>query len=253
VRRRLPPPASLAVPGRPGFFGGARAFLEGIAFVVSQPSVWAYAAVPVATAIVLTTALGILGVYGARAAALAIGGALGTFVEIVLVLVAVVLAVALGLALAQPLSGWALDRIVDRQTRQLGARAPRGKVSVVHSILVNLLPIALSLPVFAALALLDVLAPPAAVVAVPLKFVLGSLLVAWDLFDYPLSHRGIGLRARLSFLAKNFGAFLGFGLAASVILLVPGVGLLVLPFGVAGSSRLVARLEPSASRPTSRS
>jgi len=34
-------------------------------------------------------------------------------------------------------------------------------------------------------------------------------------------------------------AVLGFGVATGALLLIPGVGLLVLPFGVAGATRLV--------------
>jgi uncharacterized protein involved in cysteine biosynthesis len=43
----------------------------------------------------------------------------------------------------------------------------------------------------------------------------------------------------MQFIRENFSAVVGFGMAATLVLLVPGVGLLVLPFGVAGAARLV--------------
>jgi CysZ protein len=80
-------------------------------------------------------------------------------------------------------------------------------------------------------------------VTVPLKFVVSALLIAWDLLDYPLSRRGLGVGARIAWLRRNLGATLGFGLAAAFLLVVPCAGLLVLPFGVAGAARLALEVE----------
>ena len=65
--------------------------------------------------------------------------------------------------------------------------------------------------------------------------VVTALLLAWGLVDYPLALEGMGIRDRLRWSRRNFGAMLGFGLAATVAFAVPGLGLLLLPCGVAGS------------------
>jgi hypothetical protein len=50
----------------------------------------------------------------------------------------------------------------------------------------------------------------------------------------------VSVGARLRFFGHNFWPLLVFGSFGAVILLVPGFGLLLLPFGVAGATRLVA-------------
>jgi uncharacterized protein involved in cysteine biosynthesis len=66
-------------------------------------------------------------------------------------------------------------------------------------------------------------------------------MVAWDLVDYPLAMHGAGIGDRLRFAGRTFGSFLGFGLAATLFFAVPGLGLLALPCGVAGATRLAGR------------
>ena len=68
--------------------------------------------------------------------------------------------------------------------------------------------------------------------------IVAALLLAWDLLDYPLELRGMGVTARFRWCARHFGAVLGFGLAAMLFFAVPGLGLLALPCGVAGATRL---------------
>ena len=76
----------------------------------------------------------------------------------------------------------------------------------------------------------------------PLKFLVTGVLAAYDLLDYPLSQRGSERDAiASSSSAQNFAAVLGFGVATAALLLIPGVGLFLLPFGVAGATRMVAR------------
>ncbi len=76
--------------------------------------------------------------------------------------------------------------------------------------------------------------------------------MAWDLLDYPFGLRGMRVRERLRFIRANFRAVLGFGACASLVLVIPGVGLLVLlPLGVAGATHLVADVERGLSLPPS--
>lgn len=232
---------------------GARAFFGGIGFVVSRPRVWPYAAVPVLVLLTLVSGLGFLGIWGSwhLVSALVSGASAwaeaGRWVlEILIGAVVLMTAVLAGFAFTQPLSGFALESIAERQGLALG-RGPHPKPTffdnMKRSIAVNLLGLAVGVPLFVLLTVIEFAAPPAAVVTWPLKFILSALLLAWDLLDYPLGLRGVSVGARLSFFGRNFWALLLFGCFGAIILLVPGFGLLLLPFGVAGATRLVAWTE----------
>ena len=239
--------------GRSGLGAGIRAFFEGLGFVVSTPGVWPVAMVPIVTAALVLGAFGSLGVWGAaRTASSIVAGDSGWdqaargLLDIVLGGVALVVAALVALALAQPLSGWAIDRIVRRQERELGGRdwpeVPRG-MQMVHSLGVSVLALLVGVPILGGLTLVDIVFPAAAIVAVPIKFVVGALLIAWDFLDYPFSLRGMSVGARLRWIGRHFRAVLGFGMSAALLLLVPCVGLLVLPMGAAGAARLVNEAE----------
>jgi uncharacterized protein involved in cysteine biosynthesis len=71
------------------------------------------------------------------------------------------------------------------------------------------------------------------------------LVVAWDFFDYPLGHAGMGVRDRFDFMKKNFGGVFGLGFLAAFVLLVPCIGLFVLPVGVVAATDLHGRTTAS--------
>jgi CysZ protein len=98
-------------------------------------------------------------------------------------------------------------------------------------------------PILAVLFLINLAFPPAALVTVPLKLLVCAWMLAWDFFDYPLGLRGLGVRARLRWVGRRFGAFTAFGLAWASLVVVPGVVLLLLPMGVAGATHLVVTEE----------
>jgi CysZ protein len=102
----------------------------------------------------------------------------------------------------------------------------------------------------AALFAVEVLFPPAAVMTVPLKFLVGGWLTAWNLLDYPLGLRGLGVRDSVRWLARHFWAVTLFGTTWWSLALVPGVLLVLLPMGVAGATRLVVQADavPQAAR-----
>src|SRR5262249_19291828 len=114
-----------------GFGDGVRGFLGGIGFVLKTPSTWPYAAVPMVMAALLTCVLGALGVFGAWHVPESWVGEEGTWaatgrwlVTISAVVVALLAAVFVGLSLAQPLSGWALEKISLKQEEALtGSRS----------------------------------------------------------------------------------------------------------------------------------
>jgi CysZ protein len=228
---------------------GARAFFGGIGFVMSRPGVWGYAMVPAFVLFVLVGGIGALGMFASfRVVSLIVSGASGwaeagrVALDVIATGVVVVTAVVTGFAFAQPLSGFALEAISERQEVALGGVArhkPAFFDNVKRSIAVNLLGLAVWLPLFAILTAIEFAAPPAAVVTWPLKFILSALLLAWDLLDYPLGLRAVSVTERVTFFKRNFGALMLFGSFGAVVLLVPGLGLLLLPFGVAGATRLV--------------
>ena len=102
-----------------------------------------------------------------------------------------------------------------------------------------------------ALALLfvvNIFYPPAVVVTAPLKFLVCSWILAGDFNDYPLGLRGLGVRARLRWVGRHFGAFTGFGALWAVVCFVPGIALVLLPMGVAGATRLLLQDDPSGTK-----
>jgi CysZ protein len=219
-----------------GLLTGAGAFFQGMAFVVSTPRVWLRALVPMATSLVLFAGLVALGLLGATALTHGV-------LVVLLAIPVVILSLLLALALAQPLSGWALEGIVREQRQELGLPRPAhpAKGVLLSSLGAALLATAMGLPVLALLTLVGWLFPPAVLVTFPLKVLVGGLMIAWDLVDYPLALHGVRLRDRFRWAGRNFFAFLGFGLSATLFFAVPGLGLLALPCGVAGATRLISR------------
>ena len=229
-------------------------FFHGFGFIVSRPSVWPYAAVPMIATCVLTIALAVLGIWGAHAALDSLSGALDNAIghvgyvatEVIVYVVIVGTAVLLASSLAQPLSGPALDAIVREQEKAFGRAPAEGAPffeSVVRSIKITLMTLAMGVPIFVVLSIVELLFPPAIVITFPLKLVASSLLAAWNLLDYPFSLRRMDFGARVDFYRANLSSCFGFGLPVAIIALVPLVGLLMLPVGVAGATRLVLESE----------
>lgn len=82
--------------------------------------------------------------------------------------------------------------------------------------------------------------PPA---AAPAWFVLATFLAGLDFLDVPLSARGIPLGRKLRILWRNRSLAVGFGLAAHVMLIIPGLNIVLLPAGVIGATLLIDALE----------
>lgn len=239
------------------FFDGVRAFGAGARFIVLRPKSWPLAAVPVAAALVLTTLTVTLGFYGVGQVSSFVTDGLDTHsalhtvaslaLRVVLGAVALVLAVLMGITLAQPVSGPALDAISRAHEVELGGpQRPDGSfwASVWRSLRVSLTALAVGAPIVAVLSLVGMVFPPAVFVTVPLKALVTALLVAWDLLDYPFSLRQMRVRQRIAWMREHLGAVWGFGLVAAVSMMVPLLGLLMLPIGVAGATHLMVKREP---------
>jgi len=244
-----------SLPAAPlGIGSAARAFMGGIGFVVGTPSIWLYAAVPAAMMVVLTLLFGSLGIWAAnRGSAAILGEVTSTWghvadwvLTVLLAIIALLVAVVLALTLAQPLSCFALEKIVHAQERALTGQATEGPsllVSMYLTFKISVLALFFGVPILALLFAINLVFPPATVVTVPLKLLVVGWLLAWDFLDYPLGLRRYGLRARCRWVAGNFEAFTVFGFLWAIFVVVPGVVLLLLPMGVAGATRLVVQEE----------
>lgn len=241
---------------RPGFGAGFVAIVRGGRFLVGNPRAWPFALVPAAILIALSTLLVGLSIHFLQPAIAHLMPAASSWYGrmgrgIVSWLVAI-LAGALGLLLAviatPPLSGPALERLVDLEERELGAtkRQPIGFPAEIWCGLKAQAAAAIfATPLLVLLWVVDLLFPPASIVTVPLKLLVTSLGLAWNLFDYPLTLRGVSLRERLRLVAKNPAATLGFGTGCTLLFLVPCFGVLLLPVGVVAATRLVWQLVDS--------
>lgn len=236
---------------------GLEGFAGGIVFVLTSPRVWGYALVPAAIAMGLFAGLSFLGFWVAEQASHALlgtpmgtWGRLGNWVIIVtLTLIGLVMAVLVSLCLAQPLSGFALDAIVYAQERaQTGSSSPPpGRLeSLLRTTKVAVVTLLVGVPIFSFFFLIDWLFPPAVVITIPLKFLTGAWLLAWNFLDYPLGIRRFGIRMRLKWVFRHFEAFTVFGMLWAAFVIVPGVILVLLPMGVAGATRLVLEEETRA-------
>lgn len=236
------------------FFDGIKALFGGVGFIVSTPRTWPRSSVPMFMAVVLTVIIGALGVWGGVAAADAIipNSDWSWVLRILFGLVAVLVGVLAAMTFAQPLSGWALDGIVREQDKALGQPElpdqPMARQFLL-SLCVTFAGLFVSVVIIGLLSIVELIFAPAAVVCVPLKFVIGAMLIVWDFVDYPMSLREVGVRDRIAWMFHNFWFVLGFGLTAALILMIPCIGLFILPMGVAGASRMVVMAPPTITSP----
>lgn len=245
-----------------GIAEGVKAAVGGAWFVFTTPRTWPWAAVPAVILLLLTCGLSGLGIWGAGWLNEQLVGQPETWygyagawlLYVLLIVTAVTAALLLGLVLTQPLSGFALEAISLAQERAL-VGAASAEASFLLALYVSLKAALVTVPVavvsFGVLFTIDFFFPPAVIVTIPLKFLVAGWLLAWNFVDYPLSLRGLGVRRRLNWMIDHFAAVTAFGLFWALLLPVPGLGLLVLPLGVAGATRLVvASNRPAPRGPT---
>jgi len=237
---------------RPGFARGVLSLPAAIRELLQSPSLWARALVPVLVFFVLFGGFAALGLLVARPWLEArLPDATSTLGRIgfeaagyALAFVVVIAGWFASFALAPPLSAPALESIVREIEVRAGApkRAPLGFFAEVlcgfRSLCGALL---VALPAYFVLWLASVLAPVLAPLTFGLGSILSALLVAWGLFDYPLTLRGVGFRARVRLVRENFASVLGFGLAFVFVFWL-GCGLLLLPVGTIAATRLLGAI-----------
>lgn len=246
-------PAS-RVTTRPGFGTGVQALLGGVSYLFQTPKTWPYAAVP---ALLLLLLLAVVGwattqwAFPAIQAALptgesTVGRALWLGTSGLLALGAFLLGASLTFALTPPLAGPALERIVSLREQSLAVpeRAPLGFLSEIWcGFRAQIFVLLGVVPVLALLWLVELLVPPAMVVTFPIKLVVTSLALAWNLLDYPLTLRGVRMRERFLLFTRHKSACLGFGLAFAIVFWIPcGCQIVLLPIGAAAATDLVWQL-----------
>ena len=239
---------------RVGFRDGVRSLLDGFAYFLREPVNVPLAAVPVLVFLGLLLGLSWLAFarFGPWLGAAVVPGAepwLGIDLQMLVAWVGGILAAFLALLgamlLAAPLSAPALEALVRRRERSLGL-APAPKLSVWREFALGfrsqLLAVAFTLPAWGSLWLVGVVVPALGPLVLALQGLLAALTVAWNLFDYPLTLRGIPARTRWRFMRRNARAVLGFGLAFAALFWIPCAGLALLPVGVVAAAQLVALL-----------
>lgn len=242
-------------PSRVTSLGAINAFVGGIGFILTTPRTWPLAVVPAAILTILLIGLTAVGVWGAAELSdVLLGhdrGILGTIgywiLTVFFALIAFLIALVLALALTEPLSAFALERISAAQQLALTGFTPESP-ALFATIWLSLCCVSFGVVLgglaLVALFLINLFFPPAVVVTVPLKVLVCSWMVAWNLLDYPLGLRGMGLLARLKWVREHFGAFTLFGFLWVMVAVVPGIVLVLLPMGVAGATRMVLEDDP---------
>lgn len=242
-----------------GFWRGFTSLLVALKSLVSAPKAWPFALVPVVVFFALeagfvalswlvikpwveeaVTSLSWLTFLGEFRGATGEVAAWASFV------MTAVLGWIVSAFFVPPLSSPALERLVTLTEGELGVpeRAPLGVLAELWcGLRSSLISLAITLPLIAVLWVLALLVPPAAIVATPLKLLIGALGVAWGLFDYPMTLRGIGVRQRLSFINRHAAPVLGFGTAFALVFWLPCCGVLLLPVGVIAATRLFWDIE----------
>ncbi|MCA9597732.1 MAG: EI24 domain-containing protein [Myxococcales bacterium] len=239
-----------ALPPRPGLWAGFRAVFRGLGFMFRTPAAWPAGLVPAAILFGLSAlfvSLAVLWVQPALETWIApshswyseLGTAIASWVG---ALLASVLGVMIAAATTPPLSGPALESIIARQEKALGIpeRAALGFFAEMwFGLKAQALAALFAGPLLLLLWIVELLAPPAAVVTIPAKLLVVALGLAWNLFDYPLTLRGVRMRDRLRLVRAYKPAVLGFGLGFALLFWLPCFSILMLPVAVAASTRLV--------------
>ena len=221
-----------------------------LAFLARRPASWRLALVPAGIACAALVLLGALFVHFAfrwvdgvipptRGAFLFL---LRTTLQLIALVVSTGVALFASLTLASPLSSASLDALVRVYDAAVGA--PPGPAvpwtqGAARALASSLVGIAIGGPVAVLIAIVDFVVPAAAVVLVPLGTLVGGYVLAWNLLDYPLGLRGVTLGDRARWMGRHAALVTGFAVSASTLLVLPGLGLLLLPAGVIGAAIVV--------------
>jgi CysZ protein len=238
---------------RPGLKAGLGSIFSGFGFLLKTPRAWGYALVPAILLVVTSLCFIWVAIAWIRpwiSGWLDFGS--GWFAETASLvlswlagLIAAFAGVLLSLVVTPPLSGPALERIVAQKEQALGvpARADLGILAEIWcGIRAQAFAAIFAIPILALLWIIEILVAPAVFVTTPLKVIVTAFCLAWNLFDYPLTLRGIRMRDRFALVMSHKSAALGFGLAFALLFWFPCFGILMLPVGVVAATSLLWRM-----------
>lgn len=236
--------------GGVSFLSGFTSLFRGPGFLLNRPGLWPYAAVPVVVFVLLEGALVAAGYYWLRPwVETLLPETWGTAGEVLrsgaggaAVLLAAVFGWFLAMGLAPALSSPALERLVAavEDARRLPARPALGFLTELFCGFRAFAAAALfGGPLLFALWIVSLVAPVLAPLTTALKLTVAALSVAWGLFDYPLTLRGVGVRRRLSLLNRHPAPVFGFGVGVLIAFWLPCCGIVLLPVAVVSATELL--------------
>ncbi len=235
---------------RPGIGRGFGSLFRAIAYLMKRPHLWLFALVPaliacVLVALALSAAIGWLQPWVLQALPKSESwyGRFGTeLLSWVATLLVGLMGLVAALALTPPLSAPALERLVTERETELGI-VPRTSIGFWNEmgcgVRAQVFAAIFALPLLCLLWFLELLVPVLSVVTVPLKFLVTALGLAWNLFDYPLTLRGVRMRDRFQLIKQHLRPCLGFGLAFAMLFWIPCLGTFLLPVGVIAATEVV--------------
>lgn len=237
------------------FFLGLSYPFRGVAYFVSRPALWKYAAGAIALHLLAFAAVVFL--YVEFRADLVRGITPNRFpswlqtasawiLSILLFAAALLGALLAGNLLSLPI----LDALTERILRDLGETLPPSR-GIRHALLRSLVNQTLKLLLFGAVqaGLLLLYVTPLALLHPPVSAFLSVLFLGFDYLDYPLDARQVPVPGRVAWMAAHPGATLGYGAVLFLVLLVPLLGTILLPLTVAGAALLANRIDsPTATR-----
>lgn len=238
---------------RPGMKAGLGSIFSGFGFLVKSPRSWPYALVPAVLLVVTSMFFIWIAIAWIRpwiSGWLDFGtGWFAQTMSLVLSWVAGLIAafagVLLSLVVTPPLSGPALERIVAQKEQAMGV-PPRADLGLLAEIWCGVRAQAFAaifaIPILTLLWVIELFITPAVFVTTPLKVIVSAFCLAWNLFDYPLTLRGIRMRDRFALVMSHKSAALGFGLAFALLFWFPCFGILMLPVGVVAATSLLWRM-----------
>ncbi|MCA8934646.1 MAG: EI24 domain-containing protein [Planctomycetes bacterium] len=238
------PITSPLVNGIPGFTSGFSAFLVGMKLVLPGGGLFRYAVAPVVLSALVLVGLAVGAFFGAKYWLVEwleaswvgwLGGVLAFIVTLVIAyfLLAPVMTIFVPLFI-DPICEKVHIKYTGRELigeRSSQAFIRRQLYAMVQSLKWLLVVLVVQIP----LMVLSLVTVVVSVVAIPINAVIQGA----DLMDCSLSLRDQNLSQKLAWTKKNLWASAGLGAAASLVMLVPGLNLFVMPAGAAGATLLM--------------
>ena len=134
---------------------------------------------------------------------------------------------------------------------ETGFEAPFDLVVMARNVVTTLLHVSLflvlQLSIFGVILLIQLIPVVGQILGSIIGGLTGPLLVGFVPFDYPSTIRLWKFREKIGFMFRNFALFLGFSLAAVLLLYVPILNLVFLPACVVGATLIVIAMERAGS------